>query len=393
MWIRYRYRFYPTPDQQRELARTFGCTRFVWNRMLAMKQEAFRQRAERISYPETDRRLTVLKQQEETSFLSEVSSVPLKQGLRHLDKAYTAFFRGDAKLPRFKSRKHRQSAAYTKQGFSARGSGTPVVKLAKQSEPLAIVWSRPLPSEPSSLTVVKEPDGRYYVSFVVEVEAEHFERTNRSVGIDLGVKDVVATSDGDKSGNPKHLRKSLDRLALEQKRLSKKVKGSGKYHKQRRRVARVHSRIRDQRRDFAHQLTTRLVRRYDTICVESLAVKNMVRNHSLAGAILDAGWGTLVGMLRYKCELYGKTLVEVDRWLPCTKTCSACGHVVESLALDIRSWTCPERSCGAEHDRDTNAAVNVLGAGMVLAARGQSVSPPLAHVSAATLDEAGIPVL
>lgn len=157
-----------------------------------------------------------------------------------------------------------------------------MVKLAKQSEPLAIVWSRPLPSEPSSLTVVMEADGRYYVSFVVEVEDEPFAKTKQTVGIDLGIKDVIATSDGWKSGNPKHLRKSLDRLALEQKRLSRKVKGSGKYHKQRRRVARVHSRIRDQRRDFAHQLATRLVRRYDVISCESLSVKNMVRNRSLA---------------------------------------------------------------------------------------------------------------
>ncbi len=344
-----------------------------------MKQEAFKKRAERISYPETDKRLTALKRQDETSFLSGVSSVPLKQSLRHLDKAYTAFFRGNARLPRFKSRKHRQSATYTKQGFSARGEGTPVVKLAKQSEPLAIVWSRPLPSEPSSLTVVMEPDGRYYVSFVVEVEGEPFERTNRSVGIDLGIKDVIATSDGWKSGNPKHLRKSLDRLALEQRRLSRKVKGSGKYHKQRRRVARVHSRIRDQRRDFLHQLTTRLVKRYDVISCESLAVKNLVKNHSLALSISDAGWGTLVSMLRYKCEMYGKTLVEVDRWLPSTKTCSSCGYVVESLPLNVRSWACP--ACGVDHDRDVNAAANILAVGTVAAARGEGVSPKLVHIS------------
>ena len=236
-----------------------------------------------------------------------------------------------------------------------------------------------------------EPDGRYYVSFVVEVEAEHFERTNRSVGIDLGIKDVIATSDGWKSGNPKHLRKPLDRLALEQRCLSRKVKGSGKYHKQRRRVARVHSRIRDQRRDFLHQLTTRLVKRYDVIYCESLAVRNMVRNHSLALSISDAGWGTLVGMLEYKAELYGKTVVKVDRWFPSTKTCSACGHVVESLPLSVRSWTCP--ACEASHDRDVNASVNILAVGTAVAARGEGVGPALAHVSGASFDEAGIPPL
>lgn len=391
MRLRYQYRVYPTPDQRENLARTFGCTRFVYNRMLAMKQEAFRERAERISYPETDRRLTALKQQDETSFLSEVSSVPLKQGLRHLDKAYTAFFRGNARFPRFKSRKRRQSATYTKQGFSAKGSGTPVVKLAKQSEPLAIVWSRPLPSEPSSLTVVREADGRYFVSFVVEVEPEPLAKTKQAVGMDLGIKNVVTTSDGWKSGNPKHLGKSLDRLALEQRRLSKKVKGSANWHKQRRRVARVHGLIRDQRRDFLHQLTTRLVKRYDVISCESLAVKNMVKNHSLALSISDAGWGMLVDMLRYKCELHGKTLVEVERWLPSTKTCSSCGLVVESLPLDVRSWTCP--ACGVKHDRDTNAAVNIEAVGTTVLARGGEVRPVLAHVSGAFACEAGIPPL
>jgi putative transposase len=170
----------------------------------------------------------------------------------------------------------------------------------------------------------------------------------------------------------------LKRLAVEQRRLSRKQKGSANWHKQRRKVARVQSRVRDERRDFLHQLTTRLVRRYDTICCESLAVKNMVKNHSLARSISDAGWGTLVSMLRYKCEWYDKELVEVDRWLPSSKTCSGCGHVVESLPLAIRSWQCP--ACGAEHDRDTNASVNILGAGTVLAAREEGVSPKLALV-------------
>lgn len=391
MKLRYRYRFYPTPDQRENLARTFGCVRLVYNKMLAMKSEAFRERAKRISYPETDKRLTALKQEPETAFLQEVSSVPLKQGLRHLDKAYTAFFRGNARYPCFKSRKHRQSATYTKMAFTAKGKGTPVVKLAKQSEPLRIVWSRPLPSEPSSLTVVMEPDGRYYVSFVVEVEPTEIAKTKQSVGVDLGLKDVVATSDGWKSGNPKHLRKSLKRLALEQRRLSRKKKGSANYHKQRLKVARVHSRVRDQRRDFLHQITTRLVRRYDLICVESLAVKNMVRNHSLAQAISDAGWGTLLQMFRYKCELHDKTLIEVDRWLPSTKTCSTCGYVVESLPLDVRRWTCP--ACDAEHDRDENAAKNIEAVGTTVLARGQNVRPPLVSISGAVLDEAGIPPL
>lgn len=347
--------------------------------MLSMKQTAFKERAERISYPETNRMLTALKREPETAFLQEVSSRPLQESLRHLDKAYTAFFRGNARFPRFKSRKHRQSATYSREGFSAKGAGTPVVKLAKQLEPLCIVWSRSLPSEPSSITVVQEADGRYFISFVVEVERKHFERTNRSVGVDFGIKDVVATSGGWKSGNPKYLRKSLNRLALEQRRLAKKQRDSHNSEKQRQKVARLHSRIRDQRQDFLHKLTTKLVEDYDVICVESLAVKNMARNHSLALSISDASWGMLVDMLRYKCELYGKTLIEVDRWLPSTKTCSNCEFVVESLPLNIREWDCP--SCDAHHDRDTNAAANIEAVGTTVLACGEGVSPRLAHVN------------
>ena len=218
---------------------------------------------------------------------------------------------------------------------------------------------------------------------------EPLESTNLAVGIDLGIRDVVATSDGWKSGNPKHLRASLKRLELEQRRLSRKQPGSGKWHKQRKRVARIQSRVRYERRDFLHQLTTQLVRRYDTICCESLAVKNMVRNHSLAQSISDAGWGTLVEFLRYKCEWYSKTFIEVDRWLPSSKTCAACGHVVESLPLNIRTWVC--EACGTEHDRDRNASQNILAVGTAVAARGEGVRPALAHVGKAPLGEVGIP--
>ena len=391
---RYRYRVYPTPEQEVQLARTFGCVRYVYNWALAMKQDALRQRAEKVGYSETDRRLTALKRQEETAWLGEVSSVPLKQALRHLDKAYTAFFQGTSRLPRFKVKRHRQSASYTRFAFSARNSGVvgrPVVKLAKQDEPLDIVWSRLLPSEPSSLTVIKEPDGRYYVSFVVEVSPEPLAKTKRAVGIDLGVKDVVVTSEGWKSGNPKHLGKSLERLRRAQKALSRKRKGSSNWHKQRLKVAGIQAWIADQRRDYLHQLSTRLVRGYDMLCCESLAVKNMVRNRNLALAISDAGWGTLVGMLRYKAKWYGRTLMEVERWCPSSKTCSACGYTMESLPLSVRRWECP--GCATEHDRDENAAKNILAVGTAVAACGEGVRPTLASVSEAPVKEAGIPYL
>jgi putative transposase len=382
---RFRYRIEPNAEQRQMLARQFGCVRYVYNWALAAKSEAFRERAEKISYAETDRRLTQLKREPETKWLQEVSSVPLQQALRHLDKAYTAFFSGNARFPRFKEKRHRQSATYTKRGFSLKDSGTPgqpLVQLAKTSAPLKVRWSRPLPNEPSSLTVILEPDGNYYVSFVVEVNPEPLPRTKRSVGIDLGLNDVVVTSDGWHSGNPKHLKRAQDRLALEQRRLAKKVKGSANWHKQRRRVAKVHTKVRNQRADFLHQLSTRLVRRYDSIYTESLNVKGMVKNHSLAQAISDAGWSAFVGMLNYKAEWYGKEVVQIDRWYPSSKTCSACGHTLETLPLGVRRWTCPE--CEAEHQRDVNAAKNIHGVGQTLRACGVGVRPALALVNGAS---------
>jgi putative transposase len=389
---RYCYRFYPTPEQEVQLARTFGCVRYVYNWALAMKQDALRQRTEKVSCAETDRRLTAHKRQEETAWLREVSSVPLKQALRHLDKAYTAFFRGTSRLPRFKVKGHRQSASYTRFAFSPRNSGVagqPVVKLAKQNEPLDIVWSRPLPSDPSSLIVIKESDGRYYVSFVVEVSPEPLAKIKRAVGIDLGVKDVLVASEGWKSGNPKYLGKNLEKLRRAQKVLSRKRRGSSNWHKQRLKVARIQARKADQRRDYLHQLSTRLVRGYDMLCCESLAVKNMVRN--LALVISDAGWGTLVGMLRYKAKWYGRTLMEVGRWYPSSKTCSACRYTTESLLLSVRHWKCPE--CATQHDRDENAAKNILAVGTAVAACGEGVRPVLASASGVPVKEAGIPCL
>lgn len=367
------------------LARQFGCVRYVYNWALGMKSEAFRERAEKISYAETDKRLTQLKREPETEWLQEVSSVPLQQALRHLDKAYTAFFSGNARFPRFKAKRHRQSATYTKRGFSLKDSGMegqPLVQLAKTSTPLKVRWSRPLPSEPSSLTVILEPDGNYYISFVVEVNPEPLPRTKRSVGIDLGLNDVVVTSDGWHSGNPKHLKRAQDRLALEQRRLARKVKGSANWHQQRRKVAKLHAKVSNQRRDFLHQLSTRLVRRYDAIYTESLNVKGMVKNHSLAQAISDAGWSAFVGMLNYKAEWYGKSLVQIDRWYPSSKTCSDCGHTLETLPLGVRRWTCPE--CEAEHQRDVNAAKNIQAVGHTVSACGVGVRPALALVNGAS---------
>lgn len=359
-----------------------------------MRRDAFRYLGEKTSYAHTAKCLVPLKREADKNWLRDVSSIPLQQSLRYLDKAYTAFFRGDAKYPRFKSKRNRQSATYTRGAFSAKDSGTegqPVISLAKQKSTLDIRWSRPLPSDPSSLTVIKEADGRYFISFVVKVEPEPLPKTKAAVGVDLGINDLVVTSDGWHSGNPKWLRKTEKKLAQAQRNLARKKKGSSRYRKQRQRVARLHSRVREQRKDFLHQLSTRIVRRYDVICTESLAVKNMVRNSALSKSISDAGWGGFVRMLEYKAEWYGKSFVKVNRFFPSSKTCSNCGFVVESLPLNIREWTC--RSCRAEHQRDVNAAKNILAEGHSVIAHGGEGRPALVSVSGALPDEVRIPRL
>jgi putative transposase len=242
-------------------------------------------------------------------------------------------------------------------------------------EPLNIVWSRPLPNgaSPSSVTVTKDGAGRYFISLLVEEEIAALPMTGNTIGADLGLKSFVVLSDGEVIGNPKFFAKDEKKLAKAQRQQAKK-KGSKNRHKARLKVARIHARIVDRRRDFQHKLSTRLIRENQTICVESLAVKNMVKNHSLAKAISDVGWSAFVSQLEYKAAWYGRTVVRIDRWYPSSKRCFDCGHILDSLPLEVRLWTCPE--CGIVHDRDLNAAKNVHAVGLTVSnACGEAVRP------------------
>ena len=337
---RYTLRFYPTTAQKNALARTFGCVRVVYNHGVESGQTKF---------TTLNAGLTALKGV--TPWLYDVSSVPLQQAMRHLTRAWTHFFAGRAKRPRFKTRRGRQAAEYTRRGFSMRKGQ---VHLAKMEEPLAIRWSRKLPSEPTSCTVTLDRAGRYHISFVVEVEPERLPEVGQQVGIDLGLTHFATLSTGEKVEAPKPLRRALEGLAILQRRMAKKKKGSKNRQKAARKVARLHARIADLRRDFLHKLSTRLVRENQALAVEDLYVAGMVRNHSLARSISDASWSTFVGMLAYKCDWYGRTFVKVDRWLPSSKTCSECSHKLDVLPLGVRAWECP--CCGVQHDRDVNAA-------------------------------------
>ncbi|MFJ8964943.1 RNA-guided endonuclease InsQ/TnpB family protein [Lentzea sp. NPDC102401] len=359
----YRCRAYPAPEQAAVLNRTFGCVRLVWNKTLSERNHRYRAEGVRTSYRQTDAALTGWKRTGELAFLSEVSCVPLQQTLRHQHTAFGNFFAGRARFPRFKSRAGRQSAHYTRSAFRMREG---VLMLAKTSAPLRFVWSFGdvdlAALDPTMVVVSREPDGRWYVTFAVDTaEPAQAEPAGHAIGVDLGLTDLVVTSDGERIANPRHLARKARNLARYQRRMSRCQRGSGNRRKARAKVARAHRKVRTARQDFLHRTTTALVRSADVIAIEDLSVRTMVRNRHLSRAISDAGWGELRRQLEYKCDRAGRTLVVIDRWFPSSKTCSVCGHVLAELALSARHWTCP--GCRTRHDRDLNAAKNILAAG------------------------------
>ncbi|WP_261570671.1 RNA-guided endonuclease InsQ/TnpB family protein [Frankia gtarii] len=369
----YRYRFYPPPDQADQLAKTFGCVRYVYNRALAERHRAWFQQQHRVTQAETDRMLTGWKRDPETLWLAEPSKGPLQATLRHLQTAYVNFWEKRARYPTFKKKGRTvDSATYFRNCFTYRDG---MLKLAKQDQPLDIVWSRPLPdgAVPSQVTVSRNSRGQYHLSILVEDTATTLPVSAAQVGIDAGITSLLALSTGEKIVNPKHEKRDRKRLARARQELSRKARGSANRAKARARVARIHGRIADRRRDYLHTLSTRIIRENQTVVIEDLAVRNMVRNHSLARSISDAAWSELRRMLEYKAAWYGRTVIAVDRFYPSSKTCSACGLIVAKLPLNIREWTC---RCGAHHDRDVNAAINILAAGLAVAACGDGVRPP-----------------
>ena len=365
----YKFRFYPDQQQEKLLSQTFGCVRFVYNSILRYRTDAYAQIQEKIGYTAANAKLTAMKKRMDFAFLNAVSSVPLQQCLRNQQTAFKNFFEGRAKYPTFKSKKHRQSAEFTYSAFTFKNGE---LKLAKCDKPLDICWSRTLPSNPTTVTVSKDHAGRYFVSCLCEFEPTLLPITDKKVGIDVGIKDLFVTSDGFKSGNPRHTAKYAAKLAKYQRRLAKKKLGSKNRLKAKVKVARIHAKISDCRSDSLHKLSHRLVNENQVICAENLAVKNLIKNPKLAKPIADASWGEFTRQLAYKADWAGRTYVEIDRFFPSSKRCSCCGFVKDKLLLDVRSWECPE--CGTPHDRDVNAARNVLAAGLAVLAFGENVS-------------------
>jgi putative transposase len=364
----YKCRAYPDPEQAAVLNRTFGCVRVVWNRTLAWRHARYYGERAKTNFTQANAYLTAMKATEDLGWLNEVSSVPLQQAIRHQQVAYTNFFAGRARYPRYKSRNGRQSAEYTRSGFRYRGGR---LFLAKMDVPLEFAWSwpdiDPVSIDPTTVTVSRDPCGRWYVSFAVEVpDPDQLPATGAVAGVDLGIKDFAVTSDGAKIPHPRTLARRERGLARYQRRLARRQHGSANRAKARAKVARAHRKVRASRADFLHRASTRLVREHDVIVLEDLAVANMVRNRSLAKAISDCGWGTFRRMIEYKAARAGRHVIVVSRWYPSSKTCSACRHLLASLSLSTRTWQCP--SCGTRHDRDVNAAKNILAAGLAVGA-------------------------
>ncbi len=368
----YRFRFYPTPEQEVVLAQTFGCVRFVYNHMLRLRSEAWEHRQERMGYHDTSAALTLLKKQPEYAWLNDVSSVPLQQALRHLQTAFGNFFAKRGRYPQFKRKGSHQSAEYTTSAFRWDGAS---LKLAKMAAPLDVRWSRQIPpaAKVTTVTVSKDASGRYFVSLLCDDVVCAKLEVAQVVGIDLGLTHFAILSDGEKIPAPNAFRKHEKKLAKLQRRLAKKKKGSKNRAEARLKVAKLHAKIADIRKDFIHKLSTRLVHENQVIAVETLAVSNMQKNRKLAKSISDAGWAEFVRQLEYKARWYGREVVKIDRWHPSSKRCSDCGYTAQKMPLNVRHWTCPE--CGANHDRDVNAARNILAAGRALSARGEAVSP------------------
>ena len=361
MKARYQYRFYPTDQQRQALAQLFGCVRVAWNDALA-----FCKQSEKLpGYNKLSAMLTQAKKTEERRWLADVSAVPLQQSLRHLDVAYRNFFNsrnGKRKgrqvgLPRFKQKSNRQSAEFTKAAFALNGEQVYLAKVGN----LKPVWSRALPSEPTSVTVIKDAAGRYFLSFVVEINPPRTDAKNHSIGIDLGIKTFAALSSGEKVAGPDY--SGFDRkIRRLQRQLARQTKGSNRRERTRLRIAQLHNQVADTRRDFLHKLSTRIVAENQTIVLEDLSVSGMIRNRRLSRAISLQGWREFRSLCETKSEKYSRAFTTINRWEPTSQICSECGYRWGKLDLSIRSVLC--LSCGTEHDRDGNAARNIEMVGM-----------------------------
>ncbi|WP_368653809.1 IS200/IS605 family element RNA-guided endonuclease TnpB [Ornithinibacillus sp. 4-3] len=365
----YKFRIYPTKEQEILLAKTIGCSRFVFNHFLRQWNETYKETGKGLTYHACSSELTKLKK--ELVWLKEVDSIALQSSLKNLADSYTRFFRKQNKAPRFKSKKNDVQSYTTKETNHNIAMVNNRIKLPKLGL-VRFAKSRDVEGRILNATIRRNPSGKYFVSILAETEVQPLEKTDASIGIDLGITDFAIFSDGRKMDNHKFTSKMEKKLKREQRKLSRRALQAKKngmnlldaknYQKQKRKVARLHERVMNQRDDFLNKLSTDIIKNHDIICIEDLNTKGMLRNHKLAKSISDVSWSAFVSKLEYKAKWYGKTIVKISRWFPSSQICFACGHQANKKTLDMRKWTCPV--CHAQHDRDINASKNILAEGL-----------------------------
>ena len=364
----YKFRIYPTEEQEIFFAKTFGCVRKVYNLMLNDRKKAYEEvkndSSKKMTFP------TPAKYKKEFPFLKEVDSLALANTQLHLDKAYKNFFRDKSVgFPRFKSKKNPvQSYTTNNQNGTVALIDSKFIKLPKLKSLVRIKLHRQPKGMIKSATISRHSSGKYYISLLCKEEISELPKTNSAIGIDLGITDFAILSDGQKIDNNKFTSKMEKKLKREQRKLSRrallaKKKGiplseAKNYQKQKRKVARLHEKVMNQRTDFLNKLSTEIIKNHDIICIEDLNVKGMLRNHKLARSISDVSWSSFVAKLQYKADWYGREIIKVNQWFPSSQICSECGHKDGKKPLDIREWTCP--ICHTHHDRDINASINIL---------------------------------
>ena len=377
MYKSYKYKLLPNAEQQLLLNKHFGCIRFVYNHFLNERIEEYKENKNTLNYYHNSKSLTGLKKQEKYSWLKEINSQSLQDSLKNLETAYKNFFKFKKGFPKFKSKKHKNSFSVP-QSVKVEGN---YLNIPKFKNGIKFIKHRDFKGDIRSCTISKTTTNEYFVSLLVETTHKILPKTGKTVGIDLGLKDFVITSDGKKYKNNRYTKTYSRKLKVAQQHLSKKQKDSNRYQKQRIKAARVHKKITNSRLDNLHKVSTDLIKNYDVICIEDLNVKGMIKNHKLSKHIADASWGKFVEILTYKAEWNERELVKIDRFFPSSKACNNCGYINQNLKLSDREWTC--NGCGKINDRDFNAAKNILSEGLKLISagtvdyrRGDEIRPP-----------------
>jgi putative transposase len=360
----YKYKLLPNDEQKCLLNKHFGSIRFIYNYFLNERKNEYETNKNTLNYYDNAKALTELKKHDDYNWLKEINSQSLQYSLKSLDGAYQNFFKYKKGFPKFKSKKHKNSFAVPQSVNVINNE----LHIPKFKNGIKLIKHRPFHGIIKSCTISKTTTNEYFVSILVETTHIPYEKTNKTVGIDLGLKDFIITSDGRKYKNNRYTKTYERKLKVAQQHLSRKIKNSNRYNKQRLKVANIHKKISNSRIDNLHKVSTELIKKYDTIILEDLNIKGMIKNHKLSKHIADASWGKFVELLTYKAKWNNKNIINIDRFFPSSKTCNKCGYINQDLNLSMREWTC--NACHSHHDRDINASINILKEGIKIISSG-----------------------